>query len=250
MKRMKTGIPGLDEMLDGGLIEGTSTLLKGPAGIGKTTLGLQFIYKGIVEHNEPGLIVSFEHLPAKIYRDAESFGWNLRKLEENGKLRTILTSPQIFHQELMITGGMLDRLTCEMNLKRFLIDNISYFEVGYAQPVNLRGVYNTLIGGLERNGLTSILISESSHISTDYVVYDHGLSYLTDCVVLLRFVEIEGEMEKAILILKMRATSHDTKIRRLEISEKGMTIKSDFKGYEQMLTGIPRRFARVRGKII
>ncbi len=105
MERVKTGIPGLDEMLHGGLLPQTATLVEGAPGTGKTTLGMQFIYYGIVEYNEPGIILTFEQFPSQFYRDAANFGWDFRRLEEEGKLRIIMSSPEVSLHDLQRVGA-------------------------------------------------------------------------------------------------------------------------------------------------
>ena len=92
-QRLKTGIEGLDEILEGGLVRGVSVLLEGPPGSGKTNLGLQILYNGMTRFDEPALVVSFEQFPDQIFRDALQFGWDLRELGKNGVFRMITTSP-------------------------------------------------------------------------------------------------------------------------------------------------------------
>ena len=111
MERVKIGIKGLDEMLNGGLLPETANLVEGAPGTGKSTLGMQFIYNGITEYNEPGLILTFEEFPQQYYHDAEAFGWNFRKLEKADKLRVIMTSPEVGKADLERVGGRIETLT-------------------------------------------------------------------------------------------------------------------------------------------
>ena len=92
---IKTGIEGLDDILLGGIPKKNMILVQGQAGTGKTLMGIEFIYRGITEHNEPGLIVVFETSPDKLIRDAAGFGWDLEDLERQNKLKIIFTSPQV-----------------------------------------------------------------------------------------------------------------------------------------------------------
>ena len=117
--RVKTDIKGLDEMLHGGFLPQTANLVEGPPGTGKSTLGMQFIYNGIRYHNEPGLIVTFEEFPQQYYRDAEGFGWDFRKLEREGKLRVIMTSPEVSRSDLESVGGTIETLAREMGARGF-----------------------------------------------------------------------------------------------------------------------------------
>src|SRR5580704_19079256 len=95
---VKVGIKGLDSILLGGIPRTNVIVVQGVTGSGKTLLGLEFIYRGIVEYNEPGLIVVFETSPDKLIRDANGFGWNLQELQQQKKLQIVFTSPQVFNQ--------------------------------------------------------------------------------------------------------------------------------------------------------
>src|SRR5450432_4831084 len=96
----KTGIKGLDSILWGGIPRTNVILVQGVTGSGKTLMGLEFIYRGITQFNEPGLIVVFETSPDKLVRDAAGFGWNLDEMQEQKKLQVIFTSPQVLEQEM------------------------------------------------------------------------------------------------------------------------------------------------------
>src|SRR2546422_3181219 len=95
MTRQKTGIVELDAMLRGGFLERDAVMVAGSAGTGKTTLSLQHLVNGITKFGEPGIYLTFEQLPDQIYRDAENFGWDLKKLEEQDKFRLVCTSPDL-----------------------------------------------------------------------------------------------------------------------------------------------------------
>src|SRR5260370_31925171 len=104
---IQTGIFGLDQIFLGGILKGNLILVEGAAGVGKTLLGLEFIYRGIIEHDEPGIIVVFETSPRKLIRDAMGFGWNLDKLQQQNKLKIIFTSPKVLDQELRSPDSLL-----------------------------------------------------------------------------------------------------------------------------------------------
>ena len=106
IERVKTGIKGLDEMLGGGLLRETANLVEGAPGTGKTTLGMQFIYNGIMQDNEPGLIITFEEFPQQYYHDAAAFGWDFKELEKKGMLKIIMTSPEVSRMDIESVGGI------------------------------------------------------------------------------------------------------------------------------------------------
>src|SRR5437899_11647205 len=93
MARNRTGILELDEMLRGGFMDKDAVMIAGSAGTGKTTLALEYLVNGATKFGEPGIYLTFEQLPDQIYRDAENFGWDLRKLEAEDKLRHVITRP-------------------------------------------------------------------------------------------------------------------------------------------------------------
>ena len=121
---IQTGIDGLDVIFDGGIRRKNVILVQGEAGTGKTLLGLEFIYRGITQYNEPGLIVVFETSPDKLIRDATGFGWNLAELEEQNKLKIIFTSPQVLDQELRSPDSLLLETAAEIGAQRIFIDGI------------------------------------------------------------------------------------------------------------------------------
>src|ERR1700694_4689164 len=104
---IQTGIYGLDELFLGGILKGNLILVEGAVGTGKTLLGTEFIYRGITQFKEPGMIVVFETRPDKLIRDAATFGWDLAALQEQRKLQIVFTSPEVLEQELSSTTSLL-----------------------------------------------------------------------------------------------------------------------------------------------
>src|ERR1700719_4751708 len=121
---IKTGIRGFDAILLGGIPRTNVVLVQGVTGSGKTLMGLEFIYNGIVQYNEPGIIVVFETSPNKLVRDAAGFGWNLDELQDQKKLQIVFTTPQVFDQELRSADSLLLETANEMGAKRIFVDGI------------------------------------------------------------------------------------------------------------------------------
>jgi len=240
MERVKTGITGLDEMLHGGFLPQTANLVEGAPGTGKSTLGMQFIYNGIVKYNEPGLILTFEEFPQQYYRDAMALGWDFRKLEAEGKLRVIMTSPEVTKIDLETVGGSIESRANEMGARRVLVDSLSHFERLTSDPVELRAIQYGLINALKREGLTSILTKETPTLLGE-VPCDESEAFLVDSYILLRYVEIESMIQKALLVLKLRGSNHDKDIRRFEIGPQGIKVQAKFEGREGIMSGSPHR---------
>ena len=238
-QRVRTYIPGFDEMLAGGFLPRTANLVEGPPGAGKSTLGMQFIYNGIRYENEPGLIVTFEEFPQQYYRDAEGFGWDFRELEREGKLRVIMTSPEVTRSDLETVGGNIETLAREMGARRILLDSISHFDGLAPDAVARRDLIYGLVNGLKREGLTSILTRESP-VLLGGEERENLVAFVVDSYVMLRYVEIESAMRKALLVLKLRGSDHAKDIRQFEITGTGIEILSRFEGQEGIMSGSPR----------
>jgi circadian clock protein KaiC len=243
MERVKTGIPGLDEMLWGGLLPETANLVEGAPGTGKTTLGMQFIYHGIVACDEPGLILTFEEFPQQYYSDALGFGWDFRQMERENKLRIVMSSPEVSMADLEQVGGRIETLVREIGARRILVDSLSHFERLSKDPSHLRSIAFAFINALKREGLTAVLTRESGALLGEAGGADNALAFLVDSYVLLRYVEIESTINKALLVLKMRGSNHDKGIRQYEITPRGIEIHAPFEGREGIMSGSPRQMA-------
>src|SRR6202162_6572538 len=121
---IRTGIAGLDRILMGGIPRTNVILVEGTTGSGKPLLGTEFIYRGITEFNEPGIIVVFEVSPDKLIRDAATLGWDLAELQAQKKLQIVFTSPQVLDQELRSADSLLLETAGEMGAQRIFIDGI------------------------------------------------------------------------------------------------------------------------------
>jgi circadian clock protein KaiC len=115
---VRIGISGLDEICLGGIPRRNVILVKGDVGTGKTTFGIEFIYRGITKFNEPGIIVVFETSPGKLVKDAESMGWDLLELQEQKKLQIVFTRPKVFEQELFSSDSLLLQMAAEIGARR------------------------------------------------------------------------------------------------------------------------------------
>lgn len=243
MERVRTGIAGLDEMLNGGFLPLTANVVEGAPGTGKTTLGMQFIYSGIVQYNEPGIILTFEEFPQQYYRDAAAFGWDFRALEAEGKLRVIMTSPEVTRRDLESMGGIIESMAEEIGAKRILVDSLSHFERLTRDPVELRSLQYSFINALKREGLTAVITHETPTLFGQTTEGDMNLAFVADSYILLRYVEIDSAVHKALLVLKLRGSDHAKDIRRFEITPRGIEVQSKFEGREGIMSGSPRRMA-------
>lgn len=240
--RVATGCAGLDEMLAGGFIPGSANMVRGAPGTGKTLMGLQFLVHGAL-HKEPGLLISFEEFPQSLHTDAESLGWNLHALEEQGLLHLYFTSPQVLLQSLSSPASSLSDLFREGGIQRVVLDSVTHFTRVTNDPQQLRSTYYSLVNALKREGVTSLLIAEEGRADVQRSERSQ-LSFVVDTIILLRFVEIESAIQRAIAVLKMRGSDHAQEIRHVEIQRGGLNVFGVFEGRESILTGISHRVSR------
>ncbi|MBC8444915.1 MAG: ATPase [Chloroflexi bacterium] len=240
MQRVKTGIVGLDEMLHGGFLPQTANLVEGAPGTGKTTLGMQFIYNGITKYDEPGLILTFEEFPQQYYRDAGSFGWDFRSLEREGKLKIIMTSPEISKLDFEDVGGLIETTAQQIGSRRILVDSLSHFQRISRDPIELRSLQYSFINALKRVGLTSILTKESDVILGE-MTSEEDAAFIADSFTMLRYVEIESAIHKALLVLKLRGSDHAKDIRQFQVGPHGIEVQARFEGQEGIMSGSPHR---------
>lgn len=236
---MSTGIEEFDRMIGGGFMRGDAVMVAGSAGTGKTTLALQYLVNGITKYGESGIYVSFEQLPDQIYRDAWNFGWDLRKLEEQNRLRVVCTSPNLLLEG--DAGSLLGDVIQEVHPRRIVIDSMSHLAM-YLDEKDMRKEAYRIIMWLKTRGLSSILIWESPQIlGRELSITEVGLSFLVDSIVLLRQIEVESSMKHVILVLKMRGSDHERNLREYWISDSGIRVGSQLLGYEDILTGTAKR---------
>ena len=237
-RRMSTGIPGLDQLLSGGLIHGTTTLLTGPSGTGKTTTGMHFLLEG-ARKGEPGLIVTFEENAAQLRRNAASFGWDLKSLEEEDMLHIQYPA----HEHVYAGESLLRIHDCiaEFGVERVLIDSINGFDDFSPDGDGVEYIQKSSRYLKSRN-ITTVITNETKNLLGSTKITEGGVSHVADTVITLRYVEIVSELLRAISVLKMRGSAHDAGIHETEITEQGMAVKTDktlFKEYEGIFSGVP-----------
>ncbi|MGI0010616.1 MAG: RAD55 family ATPase, partial [Nitrosopumilaceae archaeon] len=212
--KIRTGIPGFDSIISGGFKEGRSIILSGPPGSGKTTFGMQFLHAGAKDFDEPGIFVALSESPSEIKNDFKTYGWDIQKLVDEGKLLIIDARPfkmeegfvaldeSLYRGETLpfmhLTQLILSTIK-RIGAKRLVIDSITVLAMQYANKFYIRQGLQGMIHALEEQHCTSILISEnidSSKIPTEW--------YVASGVVLLHHIQRENTMERAVQVIKMR----------------------------------------------
>jgi circadian clock protein KaiC len=236
--RVKTGIDVFDEMLFGGFIPGSANLVEGAPGTGKTTMAMQFIYNGITKYDEPGVIITFEEFPQQYYHDALQLGWDLRALEKEGKLKVIFTDPDTALNELKDMDGEFVEIIEALDAKRVIVDSMTHFESLTDSLIELREIERIFINSLKREGVTSILLRENDSLLGPVVQAGSKIPFIVDTYILLRYVEMDSAIAKALLVLKMRGSNHEKSIRRYFCGDNGLEVEDSFSGREGIMSGI------------
>jgi circadian clock protein KaiC len=197
---VKTGIKGLDDVLFGGIPRGNITLVTGTAGTGKTTLGVEFVYRGASQFNEPGMIVLFEVAPDKLIRDAALFGWDLRALERDGRLRMVFTTRQLFQQELQRADSPLLAEAAEIGARRIFVDGL--IRLPGPDGGDGRDAFHLLAAGLHRENLTAMLALEST--LTDTVNARAPEEFVADTVIRVSIEPVQRAVMRSLEVVKSR----------------------------------------------
>jgi len=209
---VKTGIAGLDEILSGGIPRGNVILLEGAIGCGKTTMGVEFVYRGASQFGEPGVIVLFEVSPDKIIRDAQGFGWDLRELERADRLRIVFTSREVLRQELQQADSVLLEEAARIGARRIFIDGVGRLTGGNSNGTpEARSAFHVFTEGLHRENLTAALAIEASA----YHPGEHASlpeESIADTVIRLRMEESQRAISRSVEIVKSRG--HDYQMGR------------------------------------
>jgi circadian clock protein KaiC len=236
--RVPTGIKAFDSMIAGGFLPGSANLIEGAPGTGKTTLAMQFIVNGITQYREPGLIITFEEFPAQYYHDALQFGWDLKKLEADGKLKIIFSDPQTALAEFDKMDGEFVTIIEEMGIKRVVVDSMTHFESLALDQHELRDLEARFINALKREKTTSILLRENDSLLGQMTHVTSKIPFIVDSYLVLRYVEIDSSISKALCILKMRGSDHQKDIRSFNITSTGIEVEAKFAGREGIMSGI------------
>jgi len=240
-RRLSLGVPDLDRMLGGGICEGDSLLVAGPSGTGKSALATQFIAEGL-RQGEPGIMAIFEERPEGYLLRAETFGLDLKAAIEKGTLELLYLRPlDLSVDETM--QAILEAIV-RVGAKRLVIDSLVGFEMALAPGfrADFRESLYRMIGALTGAGITILSTVEVEDNFTSFQFSHYAISFLTDDIIRLRYVEIDGQLRKTIVVVKMRGGNHSKDIREYVITGKGVVVihprRTD---YDDLSTGIPHR---------
>ena len=237
-KRLSCGLPELDQMMGGGIPEGDSVLVAGPSGSGKTILGQQFIAEGL-RRGEPGVIAMFEELPAEYIERAAQFGIDLKSPQQDGKLKIIYLRP--LDLSVDETVHEVVHAVKAVGCRRLVIDSLVGFEMALAPGfrTDFRESLYRMIGALTRMGVTIVSTVEIEENFTSMSLSNFTVSFLADDIVRLRYVSINGQLRKMLIVVKMRRSPHSIEMTEYQITRAGILMGKPLRGYRGLMTSVP-----------
>lgn len=233
-RRVPTGVPGLDELINGGIPRDGTYLLTGNTGTGKTIFAMQFIYKGIVDYDEPGVYIAMDETPSKLKNHFSAFNWDLDKLEEEGKLAIIdaistrISAPSA--EKYILRRNEIDAMLYkaasvvgEVGAKRFVLDSIVPLAYQYDNLFELRRDIQRFCYGVAQLDCTSFIVTEIPGGSDKLSRFDVE-QFIADGIIVLGLEKTSEKFARTLMVRKMRGTSHSIRIHNFDITEEGILI--------------------------
>jgi circadian clock protein KaiC len=234
IERVKTGIPGLDELIEGGFPRGDTILVAGKAGTGKSILAIQYLYKGAVEFNEPGVLVTLEEPPIKIRRNMLRFGMDLAELEEKGLLSIVDLSPSKAATPVTVgeypsfdLSGLQAIIAShikKIKARRVVLDTISILAYKFKSRDILREEFFKLCANLTRDKVSLLLTSEIPAQATSLGVFDIEAFLASGVIVLYNEKISDTSRSRSIEVLKLRGSKHSSRIHSMRITDEGIRV--------------------------
>jgi circadian clock protein KaiC len=236
---ISSGIPELDELLHGGLERGTVTVISGPSGVGKTTVGLQFM-KEAAGRGERSVVYVFEESMSTLQRRCESVNIPVQAMVKQGTLSLVPVEPLLYSPDRL--ARMVRREVEEQNARIVMIDSIAGYQLSM-RGQNLVNNLHALCKYLTNMGVTVLLINEVQTIAGDFRITEIGISYLADNIVFMRYLERQlpnrTEIRKAIGTLKKRLSNFEKTMREFDITRYGLKVSKPIPGLRGILSAAP-----------
>jgi len=239
-RRLSLGTPELDAMLGGGIPAWNAVLVAGPSGSGKTALAAQFIAEGL-KRREPGVVAVFEERPREYLRRAQALGLNMEEMIRDGLLEVLYLRPL----DLSVDEALLEieAAVARVKAQRLVIDSLSGFELALAPTFreDFRESLYRMVGAITSTGVTVLMTAEVAESFSDLRFSPDLVSFLTDDIILQRYVEMDGRLRKVMTVVKMRGSPHSTDLRTYEITDTGLVVGETLSGYTGIIRGVAHR---------
>jgi KaiC/GvpD/RAD55 family RecA-like ATPase len=223
IERILTGIPGLDNLIEGGFVKNSTIMVRGNTGTCKTIFCLQYLYDGIIEFKEPGVYLSFAESKETICQHGKMFGWDFENLEKKEMFNVIRYEPHEVVKIMDEGGGSIRDGIESLGAKRLVIDSLTAYAMLFENRYKANESVLTLFEMLRKWNTTTVVTSEFPVSPTTET--DERLGFLTDAIINLYNVRTKTERSRILEIVKMRDTLHSTKLNRLMIDDNGLKVK-------------------------
>lgn len=230
MEYTKTGVKGFDKFVEGGFPKGSTILVSGSPGTGKTIFGIEYLYNGATKFNEVGLYVSFEQRKNAIKEQARQFDWDFEKLEKQRKIIVWDLPATLIEKN---TVDIIIKVIRDNDVKRVVIDSLSTIafntptirgEIRSMGDVAIKRFVYSFISKLKETGATILLISQNR--SNGGLTIDGVSEFICDGIINLKFQPMGGKFSRSLIIQKMRRCKNDEDLHPIEISKKGIVVHS------------------------
>jgi circadian clock protein KaiC len=240
-RKISTGVSELDRMLSGGFFSGTTAMLLGPSGVGKTTLGLHFMAHSTPE--EPGLVFGLYETPQRLIHKAESLGLDYLPLLENGALEVLWQPPT--ENLLDALGARLLEAVRRRKVRRLFIDGLGGFEDTAFFPQRISRFFTALANEFRAMEITTLYTREMHNVVGRDIELTTRISPIVENLILMRYVEVGARLRRLLAIVKARDADFDASFREFAIGPTGVSLEGSFESAEALLTGTPSA-SRVR----
>ena len=232
---MPTGIDELDMLMGGGIEKGTINLISGASGVGKTTLGLKILTTGAALGNK-AVVFSFEEEIEMMLARCDAIGIESREQIDRGMLRLVKVEPLLYsaNQFALLVREMVE----DHGVQLVMLDSTSGYNLAMRKE-NITDHLHVLCKYLQNMGVTVLITTELSNVTGDFRITENGISYLSDNVIFMRYLEMKGEIRRAIGILKKRLSDFEKTLREFEITKSGIVIGPPLSNLRGLLRGEP-----------
>ncbi len=222
LPRTATGIPNLDNVIEGGYVKGSVNLVSGGPGTCKTIFALQFIMDGL-KKGESAIYITFEEKKNKLYDDMRKFGWDLKKYEALGKFVFLEYNPEQVRKMLNEGGGIVEAIVEKIKAKRLVIDSITSFALLYEDALAKKEACISLFNLIGNWDCTAVLVSQGTSTPEDSIL-SAALEFEVDGILLVYHVKVKGRRIRAFEVLKMRGTEIPEHTMSFKVSNYGVSV--------------------------